>query len=141
MATIKMRKAAMTLHYRESKPTVYKLRQLTYAPIKAKDVTKYIANSANIPTSTVEACVAAIAEGIVYYAINGMRVSFPELGGFYVGVKTKVAQSIEDLNVEDTLKACRLMFAPATELREALAEAGTTIVDSGAYTLPEPEEP
>ena len=136
-----MRKAAMTLHYRGSKPTVYKLRQLTYAPIKAKDVTKYIANSANIPTSTVEACVAAIAEGIVYYAINGMRVSFPELGGFYVGVKTKVAQSIEDLNVEDTLKACRLMFAPATELREALAEAGTTIVDSGAYTLPEPEEP
>ena len=136
-----MRKAAMTLHYRESKPTVYKLRQLTYAPIKAKDVTKYIANSANIPTSTVEACVAAIAEGIVYYAINGMRVSFPELGGFYVGVKTKVAQSIEDLNVEDTLKACRLMFEPAPELRDALAEAGTEIVDSGVYVTPEPEEP
>ena len=136
-----MRKAAMTLHYRESKPTVYKLRQLTYAPIKAKDVTKYIANSANIPVSTVEACVAAIAEGIVYYAINGMRVTFPELGGFYVGVKTKCAQALADLEVEDVLKGCRLMFAPATELREALSEAGTTIVDSGVYTTPEPEEP
>lgn len=149
MAYIKMRKAQIRLNYRETKPQVYKLTQLTYAPIKEKDLLKYVANSANVPESTVEACVAAIAEAIVYYAINGMRVVFPNFGGFFVHVRWKVFQSVADLleapqwvgkqtkaKKEGSMKACHLAFAPLSELRESLSEAGTVIVNDGVYEAP-----
>lgn len=138
---LKMRKSASILHYRDTKPTVYKLRQLTYPPIKEKALVKYVANSANVPESTIQAAIAAIAEGILYFALNGHRVVFPGFGGFYVGVKSKAEQSLADLsiegdekrNIKSCIKSCRLLYAPVTALREAVSESDTTIVDSGAY--------
>ena len=87
MGQVKMRKAAQTLHFNEGKPQGYHLTQLVYAPIKEKDLIKYMANSANVPESTIESAVAAIADGILYYAINGHRVSFPGFGGFWCSLK------------------------------------------------------
>ena len=59
-----MRKVASRLSFKEGKPQGYQLRQLVYAPIKEKDLIKYMANSANVPESTIEACILAIADGI-----------------------------------------------------------------------------
>lgn len=132
MAKIKMRKAAVRLSMQEDKPTVFMLRQLTYPMVKPKDLVKYISNSANVPASTIEAAVAAIAEAIVYYAIRGCRVAFEGFGGFYVGVQTKVAQTLSECNAE-VIKGTRLLYAPNIDLRESLAEAGTDVVDEGLY--------
>ena len=92
-----MRKAAQTLHFNEGKPQGYHLTQLVYAPIKEKDLIKYMANSANVPESTIESAVAAIADGILYYAINGHRVSFPGFGGFWCSLKAKTAKRLSEL--------------------------------------------
>ncbi|MCR5042761.1 MAG: hypothetical protein K6A93_01260 [Bacteroidaceae bacterium] len=43
MGQVKMRKAAQTLHFNEGKPQGYHLTQLVYAPIKEKDLIKYMA--------------------------------------------------------------------------------------------------
>jgi hypothetical protein len=64
MGIVKMRKVASRLSFKEGKPQGYQLRQLVYAPIKEKDLIKYMANSANVPESTIEACILAIADGI-----------------------------------------------------------------------------
>ncbi len=52
MGIVKMRKVASRLSFKEGKPQGYQLRQLVYAPIKEKDLIKYMANSANVPEST-----------------------------------------------------------------------------------------
>lgn len=130
---LKMRKAKIVLNFRENKPQGYKLRQLTYAPIKEEDLIKYMANSSNVPESTIEAAVAAIAEGICYYAINGHRVSFPGFGGFYVSLKSKTTKVLKDLKQEDVVKSLWLHFAPVENLRAVIAGTGTTIVDDGVY--------
>lgn len=127
-----MRKTAVRLGYLDEKPVVWRLRQLTYPMVKPKDLVKYISNSANVPESTIEAAIAAIIEGIIYYAIRGCRVSFEGFGGFYVGVQSKVAQTLEDANA-DSIKGCRLLYAPNIDLRESLADAGTEVVTSGVY--------
>ena len=57
MGLVKMRKSQRQLTYMEGKPTVYQLRQLIYAPIKEKDLIKYISQSANVPESTIEAAI------------------------------------------------------------------------------------
>ena len=49
MGLVKMRKSQRQLTYMEGKPTVYQLKQLIYAPIKEKDLIKYISQSANVP--------------------------------------------------------------------------------------------
>jgi nucleoid DNA-binding protein len=130
---IKMRKTQTRLNFDESKPQVHILRQLVYAPIKGKNLVKYIANSANVPVSTIEACISAISEAIAYYAINGHRVVFPDLGGFYITFRSKTAKTLSEVKVEDVLKTIRLAFAPCEEIREAIAGSGTTIVDDGVY--------
>ena len=130
---IKMRKTPTRLNFYEGKPQVHLLRQLVYAPIKGKNLVKYIANSANVPVSTIEACISAIAEGIAYYAINGHRVVFPEFGGFYVTFRSKTKKTLAEVKVEDVVETVRLAFAPYEEIREEVASTGTTIVDDGVY--------
>ncbi len=130
---IKMRKTQTRLNFDENKPQVHLLRQLVYAPIKGKNLVKYIANSANVPVSTIEACISAIGEGIAYYAINGHRVVFPNFGGFYVTFRSKTAKTLSEVKVEDVVKTMRLAFAPCEEIREAIAGTGTTIVNDGVY--------
>lgn len=131
-----MRRTVMALTYREGKPKVYKLRQLVYPGIKHEQLVKYIANSAQIPESTVEAAIAGIIEGIVYFVVNGHRVVFPKFGGFYMGVKAKVARSAEECTIKDTLTGCRLLFAPVTELRELITDTGTQIMGTDQYLTP-----
>ena len=128
MGQIKMYRKQRKLDFRETKPTVYQLRQLTYPVIKEKNLIKYIANSAALPVSTIQACVAAIAEGIAYFTINGHRVVFPDFGGFYLNVRTKVAQSAEDLSIDENLRTTRLAFVPVADLHDLIADTGTTIV-------------
>lgn len=133
MGQIKMMKKTMALHYREGKPVVYQLRQLKYPPIEKDVLVNYIANSANVPPATVEAAIAAITEGILYFTVNGHRVVFPKFGGFYVNVRTKVSRSLEELTPADSVKSMRLAFAPEMALREGMADTGTDIVTGGAY--------
>ena len=54
MGLVKMRKSQRQLTYMEGKPTVYQLKQLIYAPIKEKDLIKYISQSANVPDAVSE---------------------------------------------------------------------------------------
>lgn len=128
------RKAKVCLNYRDEKPQVYKLAQLTYPPIREEDLIKYISNSAAVPVSTVRACVAAITEAIVYFAINGMRVVIPDFGGFYLKVRTKTAKTEEDLTAENII-ASTLSYVPVTELRKLIQETGTTVLDGAAYNF------
>ena len=140
MATsvIKMRKARTVLNYRETKPVVYKLQQLTYPPVKEAELIKYIANSAHIPESTVTAAVAAITEGILYFTINGSQVTIPGFGGFYLVFKTKTSPTIEDIKedgFEKYLIRTPLRFVPLKSLRTVVKSAGTDVVDSGVYEV------
>ena len=135
----------MKLNYRETKPTVYKVFQLTFAVIRYKQLIDYIANSSNVPRSTVEAAVQGIVQAIAYFAINGHRVVMPDFGGFYCKVKAKVAQTFNECEpyprkvagqqvAAGLLKSISLAFAPTADLRDLLKESGTEFVDQTTYT-------
>ena len=134
-----MHRTAYKLTYREGKPDVFKLRQLTFPPIKKDHLVEYIANSANVSVSTIEAAIAGIIEAIIYFVVNGHRVVFDKFGGFYLGVLTGVSRSFEECTVTDNIKKCRLKFAPVTEMRELITDTGTMIMGSSQYLTPESE--
>ena len=137
MGLVKMRKSQRQLTYMEGKPTVYQLRQLIYAPIKEKDLIKYISQSANVPESTIEAAILGIANGILYYAINGHQVTFPGFGGFWCSLKAKTAKTLAELDTKKVTKSLTLHFSPNEALRQVIAGSGTTIVDDGVYGIEE----
>lgn len=126
---IRYRKVATKLNMLEGKPTVYQLRQMVYPAISEKDLVKYAANAAAIPPSTMQACVEAIAQAIIYYAINGMRVVIPDFGGFYLAFRSKVAASPEDVN-EESITYTGLAFQPLSELRDLVNNTGESVVDA-----------
>ena len=70
----------MRLTFREEKPEVHVVRRLTYPKVTGKQLVQYAANAAAIPPATMQACIEAIVQAIYYYAIRGMRVTFPEFG-------------------------------------------------------------
>ena len=86
---ILVRKAKMRLTFREEKPEVHVVRRLTYPKVTGKQLVQYAANAAAIPPATMQACIEAIVQAIYYYAIRGMRVTFPEFGGSYLQVRSK----------------------------------------------------
>lgn len=126
---IQFRRVATRLGFRENKPVVYKIRQLTYPPVKEKDLVKYAANAAAVPESTMQQCVEAIAQAIIYYAIRGMRVVIPQFGGFYLQFRAKTAETEKDCTIADTVKYTGLAFMPLSELRQLMTDAGETIVE------------
>lgn len=129
-------KKKVVLNYRDEKPEVWKLQQLTYPVVKEKDLIRYIANAAAVPESTVAACVEAIAEAIVYFAINGMRVVIPEFGGFYVKVQTKTQktkEAIEDATADELITGSTLSFVPVTSLRELVTDAEVKVRSNVIY--------
>lgn len=126
------RKAKIKLNFRDEKPEVYKAMQLVYPPIKESDLLTYAANAAALPETTMKACVEAIAQAIIYFAINGMRVVIPNFGGFYLKFQTKTVQSLSECNLENCLKRTTLAFASATELRELISQTSTSFVPNDA---------
>ena len=113
---------AITLSFKEGKPVTYKAQQVTYPTIKSKDLLAYAANAANVPLANIECCVQGLIEAIAYFCINGHRVVLPEVGGFFLGVKSKSVPMAENLNVKQAVQSVRLLFAPGTELRDMMTE-------------------
>ena len=121
-------KKGITLPYKEGKPVVYKVKQVAMPKIKSAALLAYAANVANIPVSNIESCVEGLIEAIAYFVINGHRVVLPEVGGFYLGVKSKAFELSANLNVKQAVQAVRPLFAPATELREQMNDAAVEAI-------------
>ena len=125
----------VTLSYKEGKPVRYKAQQVTYPTIKSKDLLAYASSAANVPQSNIECCIQGLIEAIAYFCINGHRVVLPEVGGFFLGVKSKAVSLSENLNVKQVIQSTRLLFAPATELREAMTETSCDSVRPSNGTI------
>lgn len=133
------RKAKMKLGYQEDKPTVHVLRQLTYPMVTEKQLIAYAANAAAIPQATMQACVEAIVQAIIYYAIRGMRVTFPEFGGFYLQARSKTARTEKELSA-DSFKFTGLAFQPLGELRKLISDT-SNIIHEAVYSGQEEVKP
>lgn len=135
--SITLRKKQERLNFRETKPVVWHVRQLTYPKITEDALIEYIANSASIPKSTVKACVLAIAEAIAYFTVNGHRVAFKSFGAFYLKVRVKTSQTLEDCTT-DTIRNMTLGFMSNTQIRDMAKKTNIRFVEIKEETAPTP---
>ena len=119
--TIMYRRTTKKLSYLNEKPVVYKLQQLTYPVVTSDNLIKYISQSANVPESSIRSCVAAIAQAIAYYVINGHAVHFDGFGTFNLRMQQKVAKTEAKATAEN-IKRLIPNFIAHKELREDVAK-------------------
>lgn len=126
---ISVRKVKAKLNFRDEKPTVYYMRRLTFPKVSEKMLVQYAANAAAIPPATMYACAEAIAQAILYYAIRGMRVTFPEFGAFYLQARSKTAKTLEELSAE-SFYYTGLAFQPLGDLRKLITDTNVNVVEA-----------
>ena len=117
----RVKKQAMTLHYKKDKPTAYKLQLVREQTVKYKQLCKNIAASTGIRKGEVEDVLDALSQQMVQMMEMGHPVQLGVLGTFKPTLKTKCAESMDKLSTENIIRR-RIQFIPGEIFKEMLAD-------------------
>jgi len=116
---LQYRKGKVVLNYRETKPQVYKLLQLTFPQVKYAQLVNECAHSCGVNPSQTKAVIDALVNRLVLYMSLGHGVKMGDFGSFKPVFNSKVAQTLEDAT-EETIKVKKVMFFPGKAFKDML---------------------
>lgn len=128
------RKAKVTLTYRDEKPQVYKLRQLTY-PAVTYDQLLGMIQIVGVNKAQTKAVVDALLQSLVHYMEIGHGVSLGTFGSFKPTFNSKTVKTLDGLEGDEALKTVKVkkvMFFPGKVFKDmaenlALESAGEAL--------------
>ena len=115
---IMVRKAKMKLTYREGKPEVYKLRQLTYPQVSYEQLCSMI-QIVGVNKAQTKAVIDALLTSLVHYMEIGHGVSLGSFGSFKPTFNSTTAHTLEETTL-DTVKVKKIQFYPGGAFKEML---------------------
>lgn len=118
---LRFKKEEITLHYREDKPTAYKLQLMREQVVKYKQLCKNIAATTGIRKGEIEDVLDALAQQMVQMMEMGHAVQVGTLGTFKPSAVTKCAKSMNELSGENVVR-CKITFYPGEVFRNLLSE-------------------
>jgi predicted histone-like DNA-binding protein len=129
------RKSKMVLNYRESKPEVWKARQITFPMVSYEQLVEEIAQSRGVNTNQTRAVVDALLNRLVHYMEIGHGVKMGDFGSFKPVFTSKTVKNLEDLDGDEALKTVKVkkvMFFPGKAFKDmvddlALESAGEAL--------------
>ena len=116
---LQYRKGKVTLNYREEKPQVYKLLQLTYPAVTTAQLISEISQSQGVNPSQTKAVIDALANRLVHYMEIGHGVKIDGLGSFKPTFNSKTTQTLEEAT-EETIKVKKIQFYPGKAFKQML---------------------
>ena len=122
---LQYRKAKMVLNYRETKPEVFKLRQLTYPAVTFAQLVNECSNSCGVNPTHTKAVIDALVDRLVHYMEIGHGVQMGSFGSFKPTFNSKAVQSLEDATLE-TVKVKKIQFYPGKAFRDMLNDLTIT---------------
>lgn len=114
-------KQEITLHYREDKPTAYKLQLVREQVVKYKQLCKNIAATTGIRKGEVEDVLDALSQQMVQMMELGHPVQLGIMGTFKPTLQTKCAKSMDELSVDNVVRR-RIQFIPGEVFKDMLAD-------------------
>lgn len=124
---IQYRKTSQVLRFKEDKPTVYKIAQVTMPFITYKELVKECSVSCGVNTSMVKASVDAILNRLVHYMEIGHPVQLGEFGSFKPDIRVKTVADIADADAS-TVKQKIIRFYPGKDFRDMLSNLAVEAV-------------
>ena len=116
----RVKKQAMTLHYKKDKPTAYKLQLVREQTVKYKQLCKNIASSTGIRKGEVEDVLDALSQQMVQMMEMGHPFQLGVLGTFKPTIKTKCADTMDELSADNIIRR-RIQFIPGEIFKDMLA--------------------
>ena len=116
------RKAKVKLTYREEKPEVYKLRQLTY-PAVTYDQLLGMIQIVGVNRAQTKAVVDALLQSLVHYMELGHGVSLGTFGSFKPTFNSKTVKTLDGLEGDEALKTVmvkKIQFFPGGDFKDML---------------------
>ena len=116
------RKAKVKLTYREEKPEVYKLRQLTY-PAVTYDQLLGMIQIVGVNRAQTKAVVDALLQSLVHYMELGHGVSLGTFGSFKPTFNSKTVKTLDGLEGDEALKTVKvkkIQFYPGKAFTQML---------------------
>ena len=116
------RKAKVKLTYREEKPEVYKLRQLTY-PAVTYDQLLGMIQIVGVNRAQTKAVVDALLQSLVHYMELGHGVSLGTFGSFKPTFNSKTVKTLDGLEGDEALKTVKvkkIQFFPSGDFKDML---------------------
>ena len=132
---LQYRKAKMRLTYREDKPEVYKLRQLTFPQVKFAQLVSECSKSCGVNPAQTRAVIDALVDRLVLYMEIGHGVRMGDFGSFKPVFKSKTVKTLNDLEGDGSLKTVtmkKVQFYPGKAFKNmidclALESAGEAL--------------
>lgn len=118
-----VRKVKQTLHYKEDEPEVYKLSQISYPVVSYEALVEEVSQSRGENTNKTKAVIDAVVNRMVHYMSLGFAVRLGEFGTFKPKIRTKTAQSADELDATN-IKQKLIQFYPGKQFRTMLKDLG-----------------
>ena len=122
---LQYRKGKVTLNYRDEKPQVYKLLQLTYPAVTYNQLVNECAQSCGVNPSQSKGVIEALINRLVHYMSIGHGVKLGGFGQFKPVFTSKTTQTREEAD-EKTIKVKKVMFYPGKAFKDMLDDLSIT---------------
>jgi predicted histone-like DNA-binding protein len=122
---IQYRKTKITLNYREEKPQVYKLQQLTYPAVTFAQLVGECSSSCGVNPAQTKAVIDALVNRLVHYMEIGHGVKMGDFGSFKPTFTCKSAPTLEETTIE-TIKVKKVQFYPGKAFKQMLKDMSVT---------------
>ena len=116
---LQYRKGKVVLNYRESKPEMFKLLQLTYPQVKYAQLVSECSISCGVNPAQTKSVIDALVNRVVHYMEIGHGVRVGELGSFKPVFTSKVTETLEEATPE-TIKMKKVQFFPGKAFKDML---------------------
>jgi len=121
--SLQYRKAKVTLTYRDEKPQVYKIKQLTYPAVTTPQLISEISQSQGINPSQTKAVIDALVNRLVHYMEIGHGVRIDGFGQFKPTFNSKTVKTLDGLDGDEalkTIKVKKIQFYPHKALQDMI---------------------
>lgn len=128
---LQYRKAKVVLNYRETKPQVFKLVQLSYPAVTTEQLVTECATSCGVNPAQTKAVIDALVDRIAHYMALGHGVKVGNFGTFKPVFTSKVTETLEEATLE-TVRKKKIVFFPGKAFKDVLQELS---ISSASDTL------
>ena len=127
--SIMARKRKVTLTYRDEKPEVYKLSQLTYPAVTYEQLLGMI-QIVGVNQAQTRAVVSALLTSLEHYMELGHGVSLGSFGSFKPTFNSKTVKTLDGLEGDEaqkTIKVKKIQFYPGGDFKNMLKGIGVSV--------------
>ena len=135
---LKVKAVERLVKFKKDDPGQYRyvMQPELYTALAQDKVIKEAALRSGVSRGVMQACWDAAGEVIKAWATEGHSVALPGLGTMRFGLRAKSVEKVEDVKA-GLISSRRIIFTPASDLKDELAVKRVTSTDPGTVEDPE----